>query len=127
MIDKRKFDKVFLEAIEQLRKQAPKDTGNLRYNAIKYRWVSDSRFEIYVDVGDTDAFVSKQKFLLGQAPYMPFTNEEWISPRWNGKKNPNQDWWNKAIEKVIQFIARRLGGLLERGLTDKEIKQLGDI
>ena len=115
MIDKRMFDKVFLEAIEQLRKQAPKKTGNLRYNAIKYKWLSDTRFEIYVDVGDTTAFVSGEPYLKGQAPYMPFTNEEWISPRWNGKKNPNQDWWNKAIELVIKFIAKRLGGLLEKG------------
>lgn len=121
MIDKRMFDSVFLEAITQLREKAPKDTGNLRYNAIKYRWLSDTRFEIYVDVGDTTAFTMGEPLVKGQAPYMPFTNEEWISPRWNGKKNPNQNWWNEAMELVIKFIAKRMGGLLSRNVSKEEI------
>lgn len=112
MIDKRIFEKVFLQAVNELRKKAPKDTGNLAYNAIKYRWVSDSRFEIYVDVGDTTAFTQGQKYHKGIAPYMPFTNEKWISPYWNGKKNPNENWWNNAIEFIIAFIANKLGGEL---------------
>lgn len=29
MIDKTKFDRVFLQAVNELRKLAPKDTGNL--------------------------------------------------------------------------------------------------
>ena len=109
MIDKTKFDKVFLEAVDQLRKKAPKDTGNLAYNSIKYKWISDNQFEIYIDVGNTEAFVQGEKYLKGTAPYTPFTNEEWISPKWNGRKNPNQDWWNKAIEEIIYFIGKRLG------------------
>ena len=113
MIDKRVFDKVFLRAVDQLRRDAPKDTVNLAYNAIKYRWISDHEFEIYVDVGDTQAFVESREYLKGTAPYMPFTNEEWVSPRWNGTPNPNQNWWNNAIEKLIHFIAKELGGKLE--------------
>lgn len=112
MIDKRIFDRIFLEAVDQLRKVAPVDTGNLR-DSIKYQWINDHEFEIYVNVGDTNAFRESQHYDIGQAPYMPFVNEEWISPRWNGAKNPNQDWWNKAIENVIKFIAKRLGGKLE--------------
>ena len=129
MIDKRIFDKVFLGAVDKIRrdKRTPKKTGNLAYNAIKYKWNSPTQFEIYVDVGDTDAFVAGEKFLVGQAPYMPFTNEVWISPRWNGKKNPHQNWWNKEMESVIKYIARRLGGQVWRELSEKEIKELGDI
>lgn len=112
MIDKRLFDRVFLEAVDQLRKVAPIDTGNLR-DSIKYQWISDHEFEIYVNVGDTNAFVENQYYMKGEAPYMPFVNEEWISPKWKGAKNPNQDWWNRAIEMVIQFIAKRLGGELK--------------
>ena len=106
------FDRVFLEAVDQLRKVAPVDTGNLR-DSIKYKWISENEFEIYVNVGDTNAFLEKQYYEKGQAPYMPFVNEEWISPKWKGRKNPNQDWWNTTIEDVIQFIAKRLGGKLE--------------
>ena len=129
MIDKRKFDKVFLEAVDQLRKSrlTPENTGNLKYNAIKYKWNSPTQFEIYVDVGDTQAFVSGQKFLGGTAPYMPFTNETWISPRWNGKKNPHENWWNKEMELLIKFIAKRLKGQLWRPLNEKEIKELGEM
>ena len=112
MIDKRLFDRVFLEAVDQLRKVAPVDTGNLR-DSIKYKWISENEFEIYVNVGDTNAFLEKQYYEKGQAPYMPFVNEEWISPKWNGKKNPNENWWNEAMEMVIQFIAKRLGGELK--------------
>lgn len=113
MIDKRRFDRAFLKAVDKLRELAPKDTGNLAYNAIKYRWLNANQFEIYIDVGDTDAFVESQQFLQGTAPYTPFTNEAWISPRWNGKKNPNENWWNNAVEQIVQLIAEYLGGKLE--------------
>ena len=38
-----------------------------------------------------------------QAYYMPYTNEKWISPRWHGKQNPNEDWWDKAIYDVCDL------------------------
>lgn len=112
-INKSKFDKVFLKAVRELRRLAPKDTGNLAYNAVKYKWISDHEFEIYVDVGDTTAFVESREFTEGTAPYMPFTNEKWISPYWNGKQNPNENWWNNAIEWIIKYIAQELGGKLK--------------
>lgn len=113
MIDKRYFDKAFLKAVDTLRARAPKKTGNLAYNAIKYIWLNDHQFEIYVDVGDTDAFVSGAKMKEGTAPYMPSTNEVWVSERWNNKQNPNQDWWNRAIEEIIKLIASILEGELQ--------------
>lgn len=109
MIDRQYFDRVFLEAVDQLRKVAPKDTGNLAYNAIKYNWLSEKEFVIFVDVGNVQQTIR----VSGIAPYMPFTNEKWISPNWNGKINPNENWWNEAIKMVIHFIAKRLGGSLE--------------
>lgn len=114
MINKAYFERVFLKAVQELRKQAPKDTGNLAYNSIKYRWISNNTFEIYVDVGDTKAFVENRELIEGQAPYMPFTNEKWISPKWNGKQNPNENWWNNAIEFVMNYIARQLKGQIRR-------------
>lgn len=41
-----------------------------------------------------------------QAYYMPYTNERWISPRWKGKKNPNERWFDEAIYDVCDL---RLG------------------
>ena len=110
MINKTEYERVFLEAVELYRKFAPKDTGNLAYNAIKYRWENGNQFVIYVDVGDVGIVKNRVE---GIAPYMPYTNEKWISPRWNGKPNPNENWWNNASEFVINYIASRLGGKLK--------------
>ena len=105
---KQRFEQVFLEAVNILRDDAPKDTGNLAFNAIKYKWVNDNEFVIYVDTGAvTGLNVGKVK---GIAPYMPYTNEPWLDVRWNGKKNPNEGWWNDAISYIIRYIGTRLGG-----------------
>ena len=78
------------------RPSAPRDTGNLQDNAIKVEQVSENEVRIYVD----EAI----------APYMPYTNEPWLSPKWNGKQNPNEGWFDKAVETVAQAIATKLGG-----------------
>ena len=54
---------------------------------------------------------------------MPFTNEVWKSPKWNGKKNPNQGWWNNAMEMVIAFIAKKI----RRRIKVIELKDLATI
>lgn len=77
-------------AIEQLRNLAPYDTGNLALNAIKMEFVSSKECVILVD----EAI----------APYMPYTNEPWISPRWNGKKNPNEAWFDNAAELIAEIL-----------------------
>ncbi len=110
MLNKSYFDKVFLQAIDRLRKNAPRDTGNLADHSIKYKWISSNKFVIYVDTGRVIETKAREE---GIAPYMPFTNEEWINPRWNGRKNPNQGWWNKQMEQTIRFIAKRLKGDLK--------------
>lgn len=43
--------------------------------------------------------------------YMPYTNEPWISPRWNGKRNPNQNWWDLAIQQYCVMTAERNRGV----------------
>lgn len=85
---------------ELLRLLAPKDTGNLAINAIKVEWHGDNEAEIYVDGDGVD----------GIAPYMPFTNEPWTAPKWKGKKNPNEGWWETAIESIIQQLNAEFGG-----------------
>ena len=85
------------EVFRYIRKQAPKDTGNLAYNAIQVVYINNV-IKIYVE--------------KNIAPYMLYTNEPWISPKWNGKKNPNEAWWNNLIQGIIEIICRRTHGVL---------------
>ena len=86
-----------------LRFYAPVKTGNLRNNGINYE-VYDDKGVIYVDGDCTN----------GIAFYMPYTNEPWVADRWHGKKNPNEGWWQNAVDKVAEYIADILGGALIR-------------
>jgi hypothetical protein len=90
------FEKLCLEIVENLKPTSPIDTGNLRNNAIRYEYIDKNTCKIYVDENI--------------APYMPYTNEPWTSPRWKGAKNPNEGWWqNKAFPSVIKTIEMSLG------------------
>ena len=73
--------------VERIRLVAPEDTGNLKYNGVRYEFIDANTCKFYVDESI--------------APYMPFTNEKWISPRWNGKKNPNEGWWTNGVYMEI--------------------------
>lgn len=75
----------------QLQSFSPIRTGNLRYNSIRLERTGEDEIRIYVD----------EKI----APYMPYTNEPWLSPRWNGKKNPNEAWFDNAAFKIALWIA----------------------
>lgn len=93
-----RFCKDFYKSIHEY---APKDTRNLADNSIKVVWESDKVCKIYVD----------QRI----APYMPYTNEEWISPRWNGKKNPNEQWWNKIVIVTMNELTAKYRGVINMG------------
>lgn len=75
---------------------APKDTGNLAFNSIRVEWHGDNEAAIYVDENI--------------APYMPYTNETWVSDRWNGKQNPNEAWWQNAIAQIVEQLNIEFGG-----------------
>lgn len=68
----------------------PIDTGNLRYNAVRMRYLGPKECRIYVDTNI--------------APYMVYTNEPWIADRWKGAKNPNEGWFKKAVETAISSV-----------------------
>lgn len=42
--------------------------------------------------------------------YMPYTEERWIHPRWNGRENPNLYWLKNAVKKFANQIVSRYGG-----------------
>ena len=84
------------DLVDIVKSVAPVDKGNLKNYGVTYAFLDNDTFEIKID--------------LGKAPYMPYTNEPWIAKRWNGKKNPNEGWWQKAVEKVVQGLASAIGG-----------------
>lgn len=98
---------IMKECEDYFRKHAPnpitraqhKSTGNLAFTATKFNYLGDNVWEIIVDES--------------LAPYMPFTNEPWVDPRWNGKKNPNEGWFDRMAGDVAEIVRRNLGGRLE--------------
>lgn len=97
------FRVICFEIVTELRKYAPKDTGNLAYNSIRCVFLSEKVCKIYVN--------------QSIAPYMIFTNEIWITKRnrYGQIKNPNEHWFNKAIELIMEKIAFKYGGILKNG------------
>lgn len=73
-------------------------TGNMANNALRYEVVGDS-FHVYID----DEI----------APYCYYTNEPWLSTKWNGKKNPNEGWWERFCQEFSRRLAKRLKGNLK--------------
>lgn len=73
-------------------------TGNMAFNALKYK-VEDNVFIVYID----------EKI----APYVWFTQMPWTAKRWNGKKNPNEGWFEVFQDEFTHRLARKLGGKIE--------------
>jgi hypothetical protein len=94
-MNSQEFKTMCLDVVEELRRVAPRDTGNLALNAIRYEFPNADECRIYVD--------------KAIAPYMPYTNEPWISPRWNGHKNPNEGWWNNATTLIAGILQNKYG------------------
>lgn len=69
----------------------PYDTGNLCWNGVTMERRSPLTYVIYVD----------EDF----APYMPYTNEPWISRK---GRNPNQGWWERKVVKVANAVREAL-------------------
>lgn len=85
-----------VSVVEDMRADyVPRHTGNLAYNALVYD-VQGNQFVIRVDPAI--------------APYMPYTNEPWLSPKWNGKQNPNEGWWQRFVEEFTRRLALKLRG-----------------
>lgn len=95
------FTRICYDAVEELKKRTPIDTGNMRNNAVTIEFFDGGKTcKIYVDEQI--------------APYVFYTNEKWISPKWNGKENPNEKWFDKASEYIVDFLTQRLSGTTEK-------------
>jgi hypothetical protein len=98
------FKKVCEQILKDIKAYAPKDTGNLAYNAIKMKMPNAHTCEIYISGNSIKLANSAygSYFKYGVAPYAPFTIEKWISPKWGGRKNPNEGWWQNALENALK-------------------------
>ena len=87
-----------ISVVESLRTElVPYDTGNMAFNALKYE-IRDDMIDISVDPNI--------------APYVPYTNEPWLSEKWHGKKNPNEGWWRRFADEFAKRLATNLKGEL---------------
>ena len=98
-ISNTQFKMICRDVLRELRGLAPYDTGNLALNAIKMEMPSPNVCLIYVDESI--------------APYMRYTTGAWLSPRWNGKKNPNEGWWQDACAQIAERVAKKINGTIE--------------
>lgn len=88
-----------VSTVEEMRREIiPRDTGNMADNALQYI-ISQNEIVIYINTKI--------------APYVPYTNEPWISPKWNGKKNPNEGWWDLFAQTFIEKFNAKLGGTIK--------------
>lgn len=94
------------DAVAMARMLIPIDTGNLRYSSFKINHKSKNIWEIYID----------DKV----APYAPYVNEKWTSPKWHGKQNPNEGFWQKVFEFIGEQISKTVGGQILFDYGDEE-------
>ena len=73
----------------------PRETGNMAFNALSYN-VEKDILDITINPNI--------------APYVPYTNEPWLSDKWHGKKNPNEGWWQRFVEEFTNRLTIRLKG-----------------
>ena len=84
-------------------------TGNMAFNALQARFKALNTkhiAEIYIN----------DKI----APYVYYTNERWLSPKWKGHKNPNEGWVLRGANKVALVVAKEVNG--KKGTWKKEKK-----
>lgn len=84
--------------MRKVKKWVPRDTGNLAYDALQFKIVGD-----VIDITVNPSI----------APYVPYTNEPWVSPKWKGKKNPNEGWWQRFAAEFARRLANKLKGVIK--------------
>ena len=102
------FNTIMHAMVAGIRDDTPVDTGNVRDPATSGKTLSHGRFALTVSVR--------------KAPYFPYVNNY---PRHryrdkngivrDGKNNPNYQYFENALDRQIEIIARKAGGYVERG------------
>ena len=86
--------------------------------------IENAIFQIFKSQAPTRTGVLKGQIKVNQVEggfqiisdiyYMPYTTEKWISPRWRGRENPNERWWDEAYEIAIRFLTSVYGKEFKR-------------
>lgn len=88
-----------ISIVEEMRSEfVPYDTGNMANDALRYS-INNGVIDIQVEES--------------VAPYVPYTNEPWLSTKWNGKPNPNEGWWQRFADEFARRLATKLRGDLK--------------
>lgn len=95
---KQKIIDAAVAVLESMRTEfVPYDTGNMALHALSYE-INNNVIDIKIDPAI--------------APYVPYTNEPWLSPKWHGKQNPNEGWWQRFAEEFIRRFTTAIKGEL---------------
>ena len=99
-VTKRKIEATILEAWSVARDSGliPYRTGNLRFNAFQLKRTGVNSWQILIK--------------HSVAPYDIYVNGKWVSPKWHGKENPNEGFWQEVCDFIINYIHVKLGGEL---------------
>jgi len=56
-----------------------------------------------------------QAIIIGNSEldYATYTNEVWISPKWNGKQNPNEGWIDTIVIQATRLFGSQYGFKVE--------------
>lgn len=104
------FKRVGKEVFKIFEASCPYDTGALM-GSIKLEYHTDDMgFDIIID-----------------KDYMVYTNETWISPKWNGKKNPNETWFNDAFALATDYIGRAISGNINEDYSNMGNTERSDV
>lgn len=91
-----RIELAIMNAVSTARLLIPYRTRNLKLNSFKWERVNEKEWRVYID--------------LDIAPYAPYVNEKWISPKWKGKQNPNEGFFQKVYQYIANSIASAVSG-----------------
>lgn len=105
----KKMHRIALNCQKHMRELSPVDTGNMQQNISV---VQDNARQYSIKIGGN------------VAPYAVYTNEKWVSPRWHGRKNPNEKWIDSGVISFVTELTSQLNG--ELSYDEKEAQERWD-
>ncbi len=93
------FTRIMSSMLAGVRKDTPRDTGNLRKPATSGNPISHGKYELTVSVR--------------KAPYFYYVNERKRPCSRHGESHYH--YFDNAVNKQIEIIARKAGGYVKRG------------